>query len=187
MRLVVEGVRKSYPLSGGAGFVTALGGIDLTLESGESCILMGGSGSGKTTLLSIIACLAQPDAGRVLFDGTPGKPAAGVVSCGFQESLFVPELTVLENLSLPATCSKTFLPCDRGERLLEEFGLAEMFDFFPAVLSGGEKRRLTLARALLLPSRLLLLDEPTVYLDDEWSEKALALVDSTRPLIDSGC
>lgn len=176
MRVAVEGVHKSWPLSVGAGSLTALDGIDLIVASGEFCLLQGPSGSGKTTLLSIIAGLSRPTAGRVLLDGAAGRPAAGAVACGFQEPLFVPELTVLENLLLPAVLRRLPVNEARGDLLLEKFGLSGMFDQFPAALSGGEKRRLTLARALLLPSRLLLLDEPAAYLDEQWSRTAMEIV-----------
>jgi len=176
MLVSVEGVHKSWPLSVGAGSLTALDGMDLTVASGEFCLLQGPSGSGKTTLLNIIAGLSRPTAGRVVLDGATGRPAAGAVACGFQEPLFVPELTVLENLLLPAGLSRLPVNAARGELLLEKFGLSALFDQFPLALSGGEKRRLTLARALLLPSRLLLLDEPAAYLDEQWSKTVMAIV-----------
>lgn len=176
MRVEVAGVRKSYAVSGGVGRVTALDGVDLTLESGEFCLLQGPSGSGKTTLLAIIAGLASPSAGEVLLDGRSGRYVGGAVAAAFQEPFFVPELTVLENLLLPALRFRGKLTADRGERLLEEFGLSDRFDLFPGSLSGGEKRRLDLARALLCPSRLLLLDEPTAYLDDGWNCRVMELV-----------
>jgi putative ABC transport system ATP-binding protein len=174
MRVVVEQLRKIYPLAGGVGLVTALDGIDLTLESGRFYQLHGPSGSGKTSLLAIVATLARPTAGIVRYDGL-AFPEPGAISCGFQEPVFIPELTVLENLHLPASRGRP-LPEGRDERLLEEFGLGGVFDSIPAALSGGEKRRLDLARALLLPSRLLLLDEPTAYLDKVWSKRVMELV-----------
>lgn len=179
MRIDVEAVRKSYPVAGGVGLVTALDGIDLSIASGDFCLLHGPSGSGKTTLLAIIAGLARPTAGRVLLDGKAAVCFRGEVAAAFQEPYFVPELTVLENLLLPALRDRGALPGERGEQLLEEFGLAERFDLFPAALSGGEKRRLDLARALIRSSRLLLLDEPTAYLDEVWSSRVMALIMKT--------
>lgn len=176
MQVSVEGVHKSWLLPGGAGSLTALDGIDLTVASGEFCLLQGPSGSGKTTLLNIIAGLSKPTAGRVVLDGATGRPAAGAVACGFQEPLFVPELTVQENLLLPAVLSRLPVNATRGELLMEKFGLSALFDQLPLALSGGEKRRLTLARALLLPARLLLLDEPTAYLDEQWSRTVMAII-----------
>lgn len=176
MRIAVEGVHKSWPLSAGAGTLTVLNGVDLTVASGECCLIQGPSGSGKTTLLNIIAGLSRPTAGRVLLDGAAERPAAGAIACGFQEPLFVAELNVQENLLLPAIVGGLPVSGRRVEQLLEEFGLAEMFDLFPSTLSGGEKRRLTLARALLLPSPLLLIDEPAAYLDEEWSRRVMEIV-----------
>lgn len=176
MRVEARLIRKSYPVSGGTGFVTALDGADLVLAGGEFCLLHGPSGSGKSTLLAIIAGLARPTAGEILLDGSSGKPPRGAVSCAFQEPFFLPELTVLENLLLPGLRCKDSCIGGRGEYLLDEFGLSASFDLFPGALSGGEKRRLAIARALLCPSRLLLLDEPTAYLDEEWSGKIMALV-----------
>lgn len=175
MRVMLEGVRKILPFPGEAGFVTALDGIDLTLESGMRNLLKGETGSGKTSLLNILAGLACPTSGFILYDGLT-RPAAGAISCGFQEPLLVPELTVLENLILPATRGRKPLPPGRPEELLDRFGLTGMFDFFPWALSCGEKKRLDLARALLLPSQLLLLDEPLAYLDEAWSSLAMELI-----------
>lgn len=176
MRVVIEGVRKSYPLPCGSGSITALDGIDLTLEKGETVFISGPSGSGKTSLLAIIAALARPTAGRVIYDGSERQPQPGQVSCSFQEPVFVPELTVLENLLLPASRHRLPSFFRRGEELLEAFGLDGMFDLFPWALSGGEKRRLDLARAILLPARLILLDEPAAWLDEMWSRKAMELI-----------
>jgi ABC-type lipoprotein export system ATPase subunit len=179
MRVELQDVRKSYLLPGD-GLVTVLKGLDLTLESGAFCNVVGPSGSGKSTLLGIIGGLARPTSGSVRLNGTTvrgnGDHRRGGVAFAFQSPLFVPELTVLENLLLPALCCRDSFTVERGERLLEAFGLAEMFDYFPAPLSGGEKQRLNLARALIRPPRLLLLDEPTGALDSGWSGKAMDLV-----------
>jgi len=178
MRVELQGVRKAHMLPGG-GFVTVLAGIDLILESGQRAILRGESGSGKSTLLNIMGGLARPTSGSVRLDGTALRScgdSGGEVALAFQEPVFIPELTVMENLLLPLfRCRKNAAP-GQGESLLELFGLTEMFDRFPAELSAGEKRRLNLARAILTRPRLLLLDEPFAGLEEEWGERALELV-----------
>ena len=157
-----------------------LNGIDLVVESGARCFLAGPAGSGKTTLLGIIGGLARPTAGSVFLDGEEvrrcGSLRPTMVSSAFQMPVFFPELTVLENLLLPALRCGDSSISDRGEQLLDAFGLAEMFDLFPAALSGGERQRLNLARALFFTPRLLLLDEPTACLDTAWREKIMELV-----------
>jgi NitT/TauT family transport system ATP-binding protein len=154
MRVELRDVRKTFTLPGG-GLITVLDGIDLILEKGGRSLVFGPSGSGKTTLMNIIGGTARATAGRILRDGIEqtGKVALhpSLVSHAFQEPVFVSELTVMENLLLPALggCDRTIV--ERGEKLLDEFGLAEMFDLFPRDLSGGERHRLNLARALLFP------------------------------------
>jgi len=163
----------------GGGFVTVLAGIDLILESGQSAILRGESGSGKSTLLHIMGGLARPTSGSVRLDGTELRGCGdhlGEVAHAFQEPVFIPELTVMENLLLPLSRCRDKAASSQGESLLELFGLTETFDRFPAELSAGEKRRLNLARALLTKPRLLLLDEPFAGLGEEWEERALELV-----------
>ena len=179
MRVELKGVSKTHSLPGGLGLVTVLNGINLVLDNDESCLLTGPSGSGKTTLLNILGGFTLPTSGAIDLDGHPLRGCAEHrhgVSCAFQEPVFIPELTVQENLTLPTLRNREGYSAAQGERLLEQFGLAELFDFSPALLSGGEKRRLVLARALVGAPRLLLLDEPLAYLDDAWREKAMELI-----------
>ncbi len=178
MRVELRGIRKTHVLPHG-GFVTVLAGVDLDLESGERALLRGESGCGKTTLLDIMGGVARPTSGSIRLDGTellPGSVRQGTISPAFQEPVFIPELTVMENLLLPLSRSGEDSVTGRGESLLEQFGLAEVFDRFPAELSAGEKRRLNLARALFPTPRLLLLDEPFAALGETWRERALELV-----------
>lgn len=178
MRVELQEVRKSHLLPDG-GFVTVLSGINQKLESGSATLLSGPSNSGKTTLLNIVGGLAQPTSGNVYLDGELLKGRYrhhGTVACAGQTPVFIPELTVMENLMLPLVCCKGRVAEERGELLLELFGLAEMFDLLPKALSGGEKCRLNIARALLSTPRLLLLDEPAAFLDESWREKAMELV-----------
>jgi ABC-type multidrug transport system ATPase subunit len=178
MRVELQDVRKIHMLPGG-GFVTVLAGVDLVLESGQAAMLRGESGCGKSSLINIMGGLSRPTSGSVRLDGTVLNRRAGrggAISHAFQDPVFIPELTVMENLLLPLARCREQAALDRGESLLELFGLAEAFDRLPADLSGGEKRRLNLARALIATPRLLLLDEPFAGLGEGWEERALELV-----------
>jgi ABC-type nitrate/sulfonate/bicarbonate transport system ATPase subunit len=174
MRVELRNIGKSCALP--LGFVTVLHGIDLVLGDGEHCLVTGPSGSGKTTLLNVIGGLARPTSGTVHLDGHVMREPVPGVSSVFQEPVFIPELTVLENLMAPSVCNRERHALAQGERLLEQFGLADVFDIFPALLSRGEQRRLALARSLLSTPSLLLLDEPLAFLDEAWQEKVMELV-----------
>jgi putative ABC transport system ATP-binding protein len=183
MRVELKGIAKGYRVKGGTGgMVTVLDGIDLMVESGDSCIIYGPSGSGKSTLLTIIAGLASAGSGKVLWDGAEAargiwnRKKADDIGYAYQEPLLLDELTVWENLILPAMLNGRNDLGAKGEGLLEECGLSDRFDCFPEALSGGEKRRLAVAMALILPYRLLIIDEPTAYLDDTWGGRLMEIV-----------
>lgn len=163
--------------------IRVIRGVDLAVASGEYCQVRGPSGSGKSTLLALMAGLAFPDGGNVLWGGAPVLPGRSLarrrgllVGYAYQEGGFISELTVMENLLAPAVCAGVTVAAPEAETLLERFGLAEMYDAFPARLSGGEKRRLALARALVHGPPLLILDEPTAYLDREWGERVMEVI-----------
>lgn len=183
MRVELHGVSKRHEIRGTGETLQVLERITLTLEEGAHCLVYGPSGSGKSTLLALIGGVAAPSAGTVLWDGrdiwSGGEPArlrGEKTGYAFQEPLFLPELTVAENLLLPAVLQRKPLPGGRAEALLGEFGLAEHFDLYPSALSGGEKRRLAVARALLTNPELVILDEPTSALDEAWGERLMDLV-----------
>lgn len=178
MLVDLQRVRKCHYSQGGV--ITAVDGVDLTLPPGSFTLLHGPSGSGKSTLLALIGGFARPTSGVVTHDGIPigrvGSGRSGEISWVMQEPIFIPELTVRENLFLPAAGRGGEWPEKRGEELLEVLGLTDLYDLYPSTLSGGERRRLSVARGLLLPARLLLLDEPLAYLDGDWGGRVMELV-----------
>ena len=170
----VKGVTRTFRR--GEATVTALDGIDLTIEPSEIVALVGPSGSGKTTLLQLLGALDRPTAGHVYFEGRDLNAlgdanltelrlrAFGFV---FQTFNLIPTLTALENVE--AKLAPTGLPKDevrrRAAMLLDDVGLFERADHLPSQLSGGEQQRVAIARALVAEPRVVLADEPTGNLD----------------------
>lgn len=149
-------------------FLPALVNINLTIPSGERCVIIGPSGSGKTSLLLLLAGLLSPTSGTVSFKGNtlfvPPKESALIL----QDYGLFPWKTVWENASLPLILQKSF-SCHHNEFILSvltELGLENCLDRFPAQLSGGQKQRVALARALVLKPQYLLMDEPFSALDE---------------------
>lgn len=171
------GLGKIFPSAGEN--VEALRAVSVSLAAGEFLAVEGASGSGKSTLLSLLAGLDRPTAGEVWFrgrriDDLPEPALARFrrenVGFVFQSFHLVPSLTVLENILLPRAFARrafargAFATEDAG-RLLELVGLSHRADFFPDKLSGGEKQRVAVARALVNDPPLLFADEPTGNLD----------------------
>lgn len=161
--------------------------LNISLAAGEQIALQGASGVGKSTLLNLLAGLDQPDEGRLLFEGKDLK-AMGAnehlhlrrVTFGFVFQAFhlMPHLNALQNVMVP--CLIGGLPLnqakDRAQVLLNELGLAAIYEQFPAVLSGGEQQRIALARALVHRPKIVLADEPTGNLDPVTADLALELL-----------
>lgn len=148
--------------------VTALSGVDLTVEDGEFVTVIGPSGSGKTTLLRVVGGLQDPTAGTVRVDGSPPKAAQGAAHIGyvFQEHTLFPWKTAIENVTfLRRMAGKSPDPGD-AKQLLSEMGLDGFEESYPEALSGGMKQRVAIARALHLGADLLLMDEPFGELDE---------------------
>jgi lipoprotein-releasing system ATP-binding protein len=166
---------KSYPTP--AGDLTVLRDVTLSLNAGEAACVMGPSGSGKSTLLYIIGGLEPPTSGTVQLDGTdPYALSADALAAfrnkdvGFvlQDHCLLPQCTVLENVLVPTLVGEADASApDRAKALLDQVGLGERLHHRPAELSGGEKQRAAIARALIRAPRLILCDEPTGNLDSE--------------------
>lgn len=163
--LEVSGLRKRY------GDVEALAGVDLEVAAGEVLCLLGPNGAGKTTLVSIVAGLRRPDAGRVVIEGVDaaGHPQRARASLGLagQDPALYPTSTVRENLEFFASLMGVRGAEGRARvrEIAEQLSLTELWNRQARALSGGEKRRLHTAIALVHRPRLVLLDEPTAGAD----------------------
>lgn len=146
----------------------ALAGVDLRVSAGELVALIGPSGCGKSTLLRLVAGLIEPSAGRIEIEGRPPGESAGAVGFVFQDATLLPWRRAAANVELPLQLAGR--PAAERRRkareLLGQVGLAEAADKFPWQLSGGMRMRVSIARALALSPRLLLLDEPFGALDE---------------------
>lgn len=184
MELRAEGVsRRFFRGSGEANFFYAVQKTDFTLPAGSLTEITGRSGSGKSTLLNLLAGLLEPSEGKVYLDGIDlyslgdgprselRNRSIGIVPQG-QTGLH--SLTVLENVKLPFLLYGETASDEAALELLERFDIAGLRDAYPNELSGGEMRRLAIARALIRKPSVLLADEPTGDLDDENTRTVLS-------------
>src|ERR1700682_4372305 len=167
------------------GVTGALNGVSLTVGEGEFTASMGPSGSGKSTLLNMVAGLDRPTSGSVSVAGTDLGPMGETglarfrrdhIGFVFQFFHLLPNLTVLENVLIPAQLQGTKGAEVRGRELLERLGIAAEADRFPARLSGGQQQRVAIARALINRPTLLLADEPTGALDTRTGDQVMDLL-----------
>jgi len=175
--LIAKDISKSYPTPRGT--LSILNGISLTLNRGDAVAVTGPSGSGKSTLLYILGALDPPSSGIITLDGanpyalTERAQAAfrnQHIGFVFQDHSLLPQCSVLENVLAPTLAAPTregrgASDEQRARELLTQVGLGDRLDHRPAELSGGEKQRAAVARALILNPTLLLCDEPTGNLD----------------------
>jgi putative ABC transport system ATP-binding protein len=170
------GLVKSYRAPTGKP-IRVLGGVDLTVKGGELVVVTGPSGSGKSTLLNVLGLLEDGDSGEIWFEdarvsglGRAAKSQARGRYVGFlfQSFMLLPSLTALENVMLAARYVRRTGGATRRRAmdLLQEVGVGDRMDHFPAQLSGGEQQRVAFCRAVLNDPPLLLADEPTGNLDD---------------------
>lgn len=177
--------RQYFRKSGGANVFWAVLETDLSLHPGELTEITGRSGSGKSTLLNMLAGLLTPTDGKVFLDDTDlyaledversrlRNAHIGVIPQG-QTGLH--SLTVAENVKLPFTMYGEDCPDRDVEEMLENVGIASLKNVYPNELSGGELRRLAIARALIRKPAVILADEPTGDLDDENTQVVLSLL-----------
>ncbi len=177
-QLVVENVTKTYWIDGVSH--NAVNDATLSMEKGEYVSIVGHSGSGKTTLLSIIGGLTKPASGRVFFEGEDiltldsdrlSEYRAVKIGFIFQMATLMPMLTVRENLLLPVMFGTITRPQAEvlriASELLDRVGLGNKAQAYPYQLSGGQQRRVAIARAFMNEPALILADEPTGDLDEE--------------------
>ena len=181
--VILKDVKKRYRM--GEVEIMAADGIDFQIERGEFAVVVGPSGAGKTTVLNILGGMDTASEGEVLVDGQDitaysqrrltayRRDDIGFV---FQFYNLIPNLTALENVELALQICKN--PMDARE-VLEEVGLGERLDNFPAQLSGGEQQRVSISMALAKNTKIILCDEPTGALDYNTGKAILKLLQDT--------
>ncbi len=186
--LSVDTVTKSYPTPRGE--LPILDGISLELKRGDAAAIMGPSGSGKSTLLYLLGALEPPSSGRVALDGQDlyalGEREQAAfrnrhIGFVFQDHSLLPQCSVLENGLAPTLAAPPDEPGTkddelRARALLQHVGLSDRLDHRPAELSGGEKQRAAVARALIRDPTLVLCDEPTGNLDRAAADAVASLL-----------
>ncbi len=194
MKLTAQNIKKDFPrASKSSNYFTAVQTLDFEMEPGKVVEITGRSGSGKSTFLNMLAGMLTPTSGKVFLDDTDlyaldeknlarlRNEKIGLIPQGHTALL---SLTVLENVLLPSVLySRETPPEDRARELVTDVGLEALMDAKPNELSGGELRRMAIARAMLMRPGILLADEPTAGLDNENIIGVLSLL---RSAADSG-
>lgn len=180
----IENLSKNYRV--GNSSVAAVDNVSLTVARGDFTAILGHSGSGKTTLLNLIGGLTRPDAGTVVIndvniwqisDNDLSRLRNEKMNFIFQFSSLIPTLTVQENVLLPATfgANKDAGLKERARNLLELVGMSDKTASFPSQLSGGQQRRVAIARAFVNEPEIIFADEPTGDLDEETEQEVVDL------------
>lgn len=185
VHVIVDNLIKRF------GDTEVLRGVSLTVRRGETAVIIGGSGAGKTTLLRILIGLEKPTSGRILVDGFDLAPLEGVelnrarrkFGMVFQYSALLDSLNIFDNVAFPLVehtkLSKGEIR-DKVRHTLEILGIGGTEARFPSELSGGMRKRVGLARALMLEPEILIYDEPTSGLDPLTSRMVDDLIEETR-------
>lgn len=181
--LEAQNVTKTYQI--GERRLNVLNHVSLKIDAGEVLAIVGSSGSGKSTLLSLLSGLDQPTDGRIWVEGyditdkTEDELAPlrnKMIGFVFQSFHLIPSLNAFENIMFPAELNHDPRAHQKAEALLKRVGIWERADNFPHQLSGGEKQRVAICRALINEPKILFADEPTGNLDSANSEAILKLL-----------
>ncbi len=176
----IKGIVKEYD------GIRVVDNVSFRIGEKEKISICGESGCGKTTLLNIIAGLTAADEGSILKDGSPLpiKPQERGISMVFQDSTLWNNMTVRENILFGSPYKDKKAREEQVFKLAEAFGIKELLDRYPYKISGGQARRVSIARALACERELLLLDEPFSNLDKEWKERTMM---KTKELCGENC
>lgn len=183
MFIELNHIQKSFADDRG-GMRQVLDGLNLMVEQGEFVAVTGVSGTGKTTLLNILGTLLQPDSGRYHLRGEIINDANKSrllqlrneqIGFMFQDYRLLPQLTAWQNILLP-TMAMNHGDKSWAEELVQKMGISEILQQLPETLSGGEKSRVALCRALIMQPQLLLADEPTGQLDSQHADEVAQLL-----------
>lgn len=186
--LEVNGLKKIYSTRFGGNKVEALKNVNFSVEEGEFVAIMGESGSGKTTLLNLLAAIDRPTNGSILLDG---KELSNIKESAvadfrrdnlgfvFQEFNLLDTFTLEDNIYLPLVlANKSYKEMSkRLKPLAEKLGISDLLSKYPYEVSGGQKQRAAIARAVITNPKLILADEPTGALDSKASDELLSLFD----------
>lgn len=181
--LKCEGIGKIY--GKGLNQVTALDGIDLSVERGEFLAIVGASGSGKSTLLHILGGVDKPTSGNVMIDGLDlsalNQKQAAIfrrrkVGLVYQFYNLIPTLTVRKNILMPLLMDKKSVNQEFFNQIVSSLGIEDKLESLPGELSGGQQQRAAIARSLVYRPALLLADEPTGNLDQKNSREIIDML-----------
>jgi len=188
---IIETRRASLAYHTPRGPIAAVADVSLAIAPGECVVILGRSGSGKSTLLALLGGLCPPTSGEVVFAGCPwqtrtARETSGVrardIGLLFQDGGLLPGLRALDNVLLPAVLAGLThaAAARRAEDVLRLVGLGDRWDAYPAELSGGQQRRVALARALAAEPAVILADEPTGDLDARAAREIIAILERLR-------